>query len=194
MTVRDFLMFPYSFSLYPVLQCCLIHMYNTKNPDARLSAPAKADLTKGIALISRLRSMSSTAQRLYRLLKTIMNNKEIEVAVPPSDSEDSVRSRDNSVDSTAVPTRVSDVGRGTPKRSNNVHVPQQPQQTVLPPPAPLPPGRTTPVMAHSPQEQHYPIRQFQQSLSEVIVPPNMDGSCKLHLNGIDMNRHSTDHS
>ncbi|CAO0799435.1 unnamed protein product [Mucor circinelloides] len=170
MTIRDFLMFPYSFSLYPVLQCCLIHMYNTKNPDARLSAPAKADLTKGIALISRLRAMSSTAQRLYRLLKTIMNNKEIEVAVPPSDSEDSVRSRDNSVDSTTIPSRLSDVGRGTTKRSN-VHAHQQ-QQTVLPPP----PGRTTPVMAHSPQELHYPIRQFQQSLSEVIVPPTMDGS------------------
>lgn len=175
MTVRDFLMFPYSFSLYPVLQCCLIHMYNTKNPDARLSAPAKADLTKGIALISRLRSMSSTAQRLYRLLKTIMNNKEIEVAVPPSDSEDSVRSRDNSVDSTSIPSRMSDVGRGTAAKrsSTNVHAHQQ-QTAVLPPP----PGRTTPVMAHSPQEQHYPIRQFQQSLSEVIVPPNMDGSCK----------------
>lgn len=172
MTIRDFLMFPYSFSLYPVLQCCLIHMYNTKNLDARLSAPAKADLTKGIALISRLRAMSSTAQRLYRLLKTIMNNKEIEVAVPPSDSEESVRSRDNSIDSTIIPSRLSDVGRGNNMRNVHSH-----QQTVLPPPS----GRTTPVIAQSPQEQHYPIRQFQQSLSEVIVPPTMEGSCKFEI-------------
>jgi hypothetical protein len=177
MTIRDFMMFPYSFSLYPVLQCCLIHMYNTKNPDARLSAPAKADLTKGIALISRLRSMSNTAQRLYRLLKTIMNNKEIEVPVPPSDSEESVRSRDNSVGSPSIPSRVSDVGRGNIR---NVHnhpspLPHKPHGTLPPPTGG---GRTTPVIAQSPQELHYPIRHFQQSLSEVIIPPNMDGSCK----------------
>ncbi|KAI8641226.1 fungal-specific transcription factor domain-containing protein [Parasitella parasitica] len=170
MTIRDFLMFPYSFSLYPVLQCCLIHMYNTKNLDARISAPAKADLTKGITLISRLRAMSSTAERLYRLLKTIMNNKEIEVAVPPSDSEESVRSRDNSIDSTTIPSRLSDVGRGANTR-NAMHSHQQQQ---IAPQAPS--GRITPVIAQSPQEQYYPKRQFQQSLSEVIAPPTMDGS------------------
>ncbi|GAA5810491.1 hypothetical protein MFLAVUS_003913 [Mucor flavus] len=164
MTIRDFMMFPYSFSLYPVLQCCLIHMYNTKNPDARISAPAKADLTKGIAFISRLRAMSSTAQRLYRLLKTIMDNKEIEVSVPASDSEDSIRSRDNSVDSSSMSTRISDVGRGC--STSNKRVNQQPPT--------IPPSRN--IMVSSPKEQHYPIRQFQQSLSEVIAPPRMDGS------------------
>ncbi|KAI8095243.1 fungal-specific transcription factor domain-containing protein [Thamnidium elegans] len=160
MTIRDFMMFPYSFSLYPVLQCCLIHMYNTKNPDARISAPAKADLTKGIGFISRLRAMSSTAQRLYRLLKTIMDNKEIEVLVPASDSEDSIRSRDNSVDSSYMSTRISDVGRGC--TTSNKRVKQQPSSGNI--------------MASSPKEQHYPIRQCQQSLSEVIAPPRMDCS------------------
>jgi hypothetical protein len=173
MTIRDFMMFPYSFSLYPVLQCCLIHMYNSKNPDARLSAPAKADLTKGIALISRLRAMSSTARRLYRLLKTIMNNKDIEVAVPPSDSEESVRSRDNSIDSPSIPSRVSDVGRGNLRSIHNHSPLLHKSQTTLP--SPSGGGRTTPVVAQSPQELH---RHFQQSLSEVIVPPNMDGSRK----------------
>lgn len=139
-------------------------MYNTKNPDARISAPAKADLTKGIAFISRLRAMSSTAQRLYRLLKTIMDNKEIEVSVPASDSEDSIRSRDNSVDSSSMSTRISDVGRGC--STSNKRVNQQPPT--------IPPSRN--IMVSSPKEQHYPIRQFQQSLSEVIAPPRMDGS------------------
>lgn len=167
MTMRDFLMFPYSFSLYPVLQCCLIHMYNTKNLDARISAPAKADLTKGISLISKLRAMSSTAQRLYRLLKTIMDNKEIEVPVHASDSEDSIRSRDNSVDASAMSTRISDVGRGSSNNKNSTRAHQQPV---------LPPATPRNILTHSPKEQHYPIRHFQQSLAEVIAPPYMDGS------------------
>lgn len=181
MTVRDFLMFPYSFSLYPILQCCLIHMYNTKNPDTRISGPAKADLTKGMALIARLRVMSNTAQRLHNLLKVIMSNKEIEVTVPPSDSEESssVRSRDNSVDSNShMPSRLSDVGRGgSSSTPRNIHHNSTPTTTTVLPP----PGRGTPVLTQSPKEHYAPMRQFQQSLSEVIVPPNMDGSSKSFL-------------
>ncbi|KAI7892918.1 fungal-specific transcription factor domain-containing protein [Mucor mucedo] len=165
MTMRDFMMFPYSFSLYPVLQCCLIHMYNTKNLDARISTPAKTDLTKGISLISKLRPMSSTAQRLYRLLKTIMDNKEIEVPVHASDSEESNRSRDNSVDTTPMSSRISDVGRGSNTNKTNVRAYQQP---ILPPTAPR-------ILTQSPKEQHS-VRHFQQSLAEVIAPPHMDGS------------------
>ncbi|RCH91478.1 hypothetical protein CU098_000168, partial [Rhizopus stolonifer] len=168
MTIRDFLMFPYSFSLYPVLQCCLIHMYNTKNPDIRISQPAKVDLTKGMALISRLRTMSSTAQRLYLLLKTIMDNNEIEVSsVATSDFDESARSRNNSIDSSAIPSRISDVGRGTTMVRNTLP-PSSKQHAVLS-------GRTTPPII-SPKEQHYPIRNFHQSLSEVMAPPNMDTS------------------
>lgn len=178
MTIRDFLMFPYSFSLYPVLQCCLILMYNTKNLDARVSAPAKADLTKGLTLMSKLRAMSSTAQRLYRLLRTIMDNKEIEVVVPASDSEESIRSRDNSVDCPIMAPRVSDVGRGNSMRSNtggssssnNHSHQQQQQQAVLPPPST---PRSAHIISQSPKEQYYPIRHFQQTLADVIAPPNM---------------------
>ncbi|KAL0075555.1 fungal-specific transcription factor domain-containing protein [Phycomyces blakesleeanus] len=82
MKVRDFLMFPYSFGLYPVLQCCLIHMYNTKNPDIRISSPAMSDLAKGLALVERLQEMSSTARRLHGLLSIVMSNKDIEVGKP----------------------------------------------------------------------------------------------------------------
>lgn len=144
-------------------------MYNTKNLDTRISAPAKTDLTKGISLIYKLRSMSSTAQRLYRLLKTIMDNKDIEVPVHASDSEDSNRSRDNSVDATSMTSRISDVGRGSNKNKSNVRPHQQP---LLP--------STTPrnMLIQSPKEQHYPFRQFQQSLADVIAPPHMDGSGK----------------
>ncbi|KAI7865279.1 fungal-specific transcription factor domain-containing protein [Spinellus fusiger] len=79
MKMRDFLMFPYSFGLYPVLQCCLIHMYNTKNPDPNISALAKADLTLGIQLVDSLQEMSSSARRLHGLLTVIMSNKDISI-------------------------------------------------------------------------------------------------------------------
>ncbi|KAI8880203.1 hypothetical protein K501DRAFT_275782 [Backusella circina FSU 941] len=149
MTMRDFMMFPYSFSLYPVLQCCLIHMYNTKNPDARLSTPAKTDLAKGIALISKLRTMSTTAQRLCSLLKTIMNNRDIDV------NEEKLRSRDSSAD--GMPTKVSDVGRGH-QRTNS---------------------RMNSVVSTSSNNSVEPlnnafIKPFQQTLSEVIIPPSME--------------------
>ncbi|KAI8882106.1 hypothetical protein K501DRAFT_324166 [Backusella circina FSU 941] len=64
MSVRDFLMCPYSFSLYPLMQCWLILMYNTKNPNPTISASAKSDLRKAIQLINRLKGMSSTATKL----------------------------------------------------------------------------------------------------------------------------------
>jgi hypothetical protein len=155
MTMRDFMMFPYSFSLYPVLQCCLIHMYNTKNPDARLSAPAKTDLAKGIALISKLRTMSTTAQRLYSLLQTIMNNRDIDV------NEEKLKSRDNSVD--GVPTKVSDVGRGhkrTNSRINSVVSTSSNNSGTM-----------------EPLNNAF-IKPFQQTLSEVIIPPSMEEQCK----------------
>jgi hypothetical protein len=100
-----------------------------------------------------------------------MDNKEIEVPVPASDSEDSIRSRDNSIDGSSIPSRVSDVGRGINNTRNN-HTHQQP---ILNSQA----NRSNPVLTQSPKDQHYPIRHFQQSLSEVIAPPNMDGSGKV---------------
>lgn len=85
MTVHDFLLTPYSFSLYPLLQCCLIHMYNTRNPDHKISTAAKADLETGIALVNRIHKMSSTAQRLQMLLQDVMDNKNIDVTSTPSE-------------------------------------------------------------------------------------------------------------
>ncbi|KAI8391513.1 fungal-specific transcription factor domain-containing protein [Radiomyces spectabilis] len=115
MSRRDFLMFPYSFSLYPVLQCCLILMYNTKNPDARISAPAKDDLAKGLTLINSLSTMSHTAEKLNGLLTTIMSNKDVDVSVKQADA-DADKKKKNQLDGikTNLPSRLSDVGRGTP--------------------------------------------------------------------------------
>ncbi|ORX60723.1 hypothetical protein DM01DRAFT_1332845 [Hesseltinella vesiculosa] len=125
---RDFLMFPYAFSLYPVLQCCLIQMYNTKNPDARISDQAKLDLVTGLSLINRLKKMSFNADKLHSLLETLMENNGIEL--PPLD-EVIKTSKDSSArppagarmpSSSPIPTRLSDVGRGS----------SQPQRSPLP--------------------------------------------------------------
>ncbi|KAG0174305.1 hypothetical protein DFQ28_006780 [Apophysomyces sp. BC1034] len=80
MTIQDFLMCPYSFSLYPVMQCCLIHMHNTTNPDMDISQTAKVYLEKGISLVDRVHAMSSTAQTLKVLLSNIMKNRNIELS------------------------------------------------------------------------------------------------------------------
>ncbi|KAI8339411.1 fungal-specific transcription factor domain-containing protein [Chlamydoabsidia padenii] len=77
MEPRDILMFPYAFSLYPILQCCLIHMYNTKNSDTKIAGPAKVDLIAGLGLINRLKKMSPNAEKLHDLLETIMENNSI---------------------------------------------------------------------------------------------------------------------
>jgi hypothetical protein len=182
MTLRDFLMFPYSFSLYPVLQCCLILMYNTKLSDAKISAAAKADLAKGIGMISRLRTMSNSAQRLYVLLKTVMSHKGIEVSMA-SDSEepkpffqegDSMNSPTPTPPST-VPSRLSDVGRGG--HSQNQLDPGTPvstassslQQSM----GQVPRTRSVNISASA-----YP-GQYAFVLSDVMAPPSVDGICKL---------------
>lgn len=122
MEPRDFLMFPYAFSLYPVLQCCLIHMYNTKNPEPRIAGPAKVDLATGLGLINRLKKMSHNANKLHSLLETIMENNSISLH-QGHDTMDERRSTSPSTSTTggakttAFPSRVSDVGRGMAKQS-----------------------------------------------------------------------------
>ncbi|CAO3590220.1 unnamed protein product [Absidia cylindrospora] len=116
MEPRDFLMFPYAFSLYPVLQCCLIHMYNTKNPDTKIAGPAKVDLTTGLALINRLKKMSHNAHKLHFLLETIMENNSI-ILNQGYDMDDLQQAMVATVKGT-VPSRISDVGRGTSKTEN----------------------------------------------------------------------------
>ncbi|KAI8076755.1 fungal-specific transcription factor domain-containing protein [Halteromyces radiatus] len=117
MEPRDFLMFPYAFSLYPVLQCCLIHMYNTKNPDTRIAGPAKVDLATGLNLINRLKKMSHNANKLHSLLETIMENNSI-ILNQNHDMDSSQRTSPKTTTATnthnknIVPSRISDVGRG----------------------------------------------------------------------------------
>ena len=118
-------MFPYSFSLYPVLQCCLILMYNTKNPDARVSGPAKLELGNGMALLKRLHEMSSTASKLYSLLNTIMSNLDVDVGASHSDVDESQRI-DSDLDNIKMPHRVSDVGRGIHYQGHRSHAPHTP--------------------------------------------------------------------
>lgn len=87
LTVYDFLKCPYAFSLYPVLQFCLIHMYNTKSSDPSISATAKNELEKGITLLDRIHGASSTAYTLRELLHKVMNNKNIDIKAT-SEEED----------------------------------------------------------------------------------------------------------
>ncbi|KAI8975002.1 fungal-specific transcription factor domain-containing protein [Pilobolus umbonatus] len=167
MTLKDFLMFPYSFSLYPVLQCCLIHIYNTKNPDPLISSPAKALLIKGIAVISKLRVMSNTAQKLYQLLNSLAEKQGIETSV--TTTERSSHSNDDYVNNFRL--RTSDVGRGNimtqqpstrlpyhgihPQPSFQAHLINQLQPTNL---------HTSP----------YSVETFQHYLSQFVAPPAMD--------------------
>ncbi|CAO3579607.1 unnamed protein product [Absidia cylindrospora] len=131
MEPRDFLMFPYAFSLYPVLQCCLIHMYNTKNPDTRVAGPAKVDLATGLGLINRLKKMSHNANKLHSLLETIMENNSIFLnqghdlddgqrhSTSPTTYNIKGENMVGNIKNSTVPTRVSDVGRGSPKQSSS---------------------------------------------------------------------------
>ncbi|KAI8148412.1 fungal-specific transcription factor domain-containing protein [Fennellomyces sp. T-0311] len=83
LSIHDYLLTPYAFSLYPVLQCCLILMYNTKNQDPHISIAAKEDLEKGIGLVDRIHEASSTSQTLKVLLHSIMDNKNIDTITGP---------------------------------------------------------------------------------------------------------------
>lgn len=69
LTARDYLMCPYSFTLYPIRQFGLIHMLNSKNPDPQISNTSQLYLEKGTQLLNRIKSISSTASSLYELFK-----------------------------------------------------------------------------------------------------------------------------
>ncbi|KAI7878527.1 hypothetical protein K492DRAFT_238527 [Lichtheimia hyalospora FSU 10163] len=71
MTRRDFVMFPYAFNIYPIFQFCLIHIYNSRNPDGRISAPGRTELRKAMAVVERLRSMSTASRMLYDVVGLI---------------------------------------------------------------------------------------------------------------------------
>ncbi|KAI8059619.1 fungal-specific transcription factor domain-containing protein [Gongronella butleri] len=144
---RDFLMFPYAFSLYPVLQCCLIQMYNAKSSEVRISEPAKIDLGRGLALINRLKKMSFNADKLQNLLETLMENNDIALPSPedmfaydsaaanaqiaPTPRLASARASNPASSANPVaspiPSRLSDVGRGAALPTS---MPQQ-QQPII---------------------------------------------------------------
>ncbi|KAI8881402.1 hypothetical protein K501DRAFT_334749 [Backusella circina FSU 941] len=69
MSVRDFLMCPYTFTLYPLIQFTLINVYNAKCTNDEVSKPARNDLLKGIRLTQRLKAMSSTAARVHLAIR-----------------------------------------------------------------------------------------------------------------------------
>lgn len=80
-TVRNFLMCPYLFTLYPIMQFGLIHMYNGKTSNTEVSVSAKHYLQQGTQLLSRLKKMSITAGRMYRVFQSITENADLHAAV-----------------------------------------------------------------------------------------------------------------
>ncbi|KAI8339459.1 fungal-specific transcription factor domain-containing protein [Chlamydoabsidia padenii] len=85
LTIHDFLLCPYSFSLYPVMQCCLIHIYNTRNMDPQIARMAKVDLEKGMNLLGQLKDMSNSARKLHVLLQNIIDNNDTTTHSPWTD-------------------------------------------------------------------------------------------------------------
>lgn len=127
MTARDFIMFPYCFSLYPILQFCLIHIYNTRNPDGRISAPAKADLTKAVGLVERLYEVSNNARLLHGLLRLVMDNLGIVVSETESQQE-----QKPSKETICRWTKLSDVGRNPPQQPGDMSWDDQVPSSFIP--------------------------------------------------------------
>ncbi|OAD08807.1 fungal-specific transcription factor [Mucor lusitanicus CBS 277.49] len=80
LSARNFLMCPYSFTLYPIMQFGIIHMYNGKNSDLTVSETAKQYLKSGTELLQRLQHMSKTASRMHLVFKSITENADLHAA------------------------------------------------------------------------------------------------------------------
>ncbi|GAN05102.1 hypothetical protein MAM1_0082c04571 [Mucor ambiguus] len=80
LSARNFLMCPYSFTLYPIMQFGIIHMYNGKNSDPNVSQTAKQYLKRGTELLQRLQHMSKTASRMHLVFKSITENADLHAA------------------------------------------------------------------------------------------------------------------
>ncbi|KAI8083916.1 fungal-specific transcription factor domain-containing protein [Thamnidium elegans] len=74
LTARDYLMCPYSFTLYPIRQFGVIHMFNSKNPDRHISSSADFYLKRAKQLLERIQHISSTATSLYNLFNDVASN------------------------------------------------------------------------------------------------------------------------
>lgn len=80
LSARNFLMSPYSFTLYPIMQFGIIHMYNGKNSDPHISELARQYLKRGTELLQRVQYMSKTANRMHTVFKSITENADLHAA------------------------------------------------------------------------------------------------------------------
>ncbi|KAI9471893.1 MAG: fungal-specific transcription factor domain-containing protein [Benjaminiella poitrasii] len=87
LSVWNFLMCPYSFTLYPVMQFGLIQMYNGKHPDPQISMPARLSLRSGRDLLMKLQHMSRTAQRMYNVFSVIVESADLDMTEEEEGSE-----------------------------------------------------------------------------------------------------------
>lgn len=116
MTGRDFMMFPYLFNVYPIFQFCLIHLYNARNPDVRISTAGRKDLRKALQFVERVKNISSRTKSLHDVVQLIMKNLggDIQLSSNHSSPINHHSPRREPVSTTAgVPRKVSDVGRGS---------------------------------------------------------------------------------
>ena len=118
MTGRDFMMFPYLFNVYPIFQFCLIHLYNARNSDVRISTAGRKDLRKALQFVERVKNISSRTKSLHDVVQLIMKNLGGDIQLSNSHSSPIGNShhspRREPVSTTAgVPRKVSDVGRGS---------------------------------------------------------------------------------
>ncbi|CAO3703957.1 unnamed protein product [Rhizopus stolonifer] len=72
MSIRDFLMFPYSFFICPLRQFSLIHVFSAKNPNPQLSSVAREDLIKGYSLSKKLKTLTLNANMMALLYEVLI--------------------------------------------------------------------------------------------------------------------------
>ncbi|KAI8139346.1 fungal-specific transcription factor domain-containing protein [Fennellomyces sp. T-0311] len=118
LSVRDYLMLPYYFNMTPVLQCALIHIYNSKNRDPAISEPARENVRKAVSVAQLLKEISKRGEILYKLLCTIIAVVDIDV-YPEKLTPDKEELKEEPI-CRSLFEKVSDVGRGVS--------PMQPQQ------------------------------------------------------------------
>ncbi|KAG1143773.1 hypothetical protein G6F37_010545 [Rhizopus arrhizus] len=72
LSIRDFLMCPYGFSVYPLRQFGLIQIFTAKNPNPQISFAGREDLMKGYAVAQKIKDMSLNAKLTHMLYDVLM--------------------------------------------------------------------------------------------------------------------------
>lgn len=72
LSIRDFLMCPYGFSVYPLRQFGLIQIFNAKNPNPQISSAGREDLMKGYEVAQKIKDMSLNAKLTHMLYDVLM--------------------------------------------------------------------------------------------------------------------------